>query len=111
MSDFTEEEFRDKIADFLRRNFPQIQMHGGDFAVPEVDPENGEVTIQLGGACEGCGISPMTVEALKTRLPRKIDAVTTVTVTGMGGTSFDSGLSEPTPQSDPDSESGPEAPF
>ncbi|ELZ37701.1 NifU family protein, partial [Halorubrum tebenquichense] len=49
-------ELRERITNFLRRNFPQIQMHGGSAAIAHLDREKGEVTVQLGGACSGCGI-------------------------------------------------------
>ena len=49
----TEDELRERITNFLRRNFPQIQMHGGSAAITDLDRETGEVSIQLGGACSG----------------------------------------------------------
>jgi Fe-S cluster biogenesis protein NfuA len=74
----TEEELRERVSRFVMRNFPQIQMHGGSHAVRDLDVETGEVTIALGGACSGCGISPMTVQALKLRLTQEIPEITTV---------------------------------
>lgn len=68
---------------FLRRNFPQIQMHGGTAAVDNIDHETGTVTVRLGGACSGCGISPMTVNAIKSRMVKEISEVEEVeAVTG-----------------------------
>ncbi len=75
MTDSDEEEVREKIVRFLRRNFPQIQMHGGSAAIQELDLEEKTVHIQLGGACSGCGISPMTIQALKSHLPREIEEI------------------------------------
>lgn len=72
------EELRNRIAQFLQTNFPQIKMHGGSAAIQELDLEEGRVSIQLGGACSGCGISPMTIQALKARLPEKIPEIDTV---------------------------------
>jgi Fe/S biogenesis protein NfuA len=74
----TEEDLRERISTFLMRNFPQIQMHGGNAAIRDLNVETGEVTIMLGGACSGCGISPMTVQALKHRLVMEIPEITTV---------------------------------
>lgn len=92
MSDVTDSEtdaVREKITKFLRRNFPQIQMHGGSAAITSLDLEERSVTLELGGACSGCGISPMTVQALKTRLPNDVDEIDVVHAsTGAG---FDSG--------------------
>lgn len=71
-------EIREDITRFLQANFPQIKMHGGEANITHIDLEDGEVTIQLGGACSGCGISPMTIQALKKRLPDKIPEINTV---------------------------------
>ncbi|MFQ3295415.1 MAG: Fe-S cluster biogenesis protein NfuA [Halobacteriales archaeon] len=79
-------ELRDRVGNFLMRNFPQIQMHGGDAAIRELDAETGEVTIQLTGACSGCGISPMTIQAIKSRMTKEIPEITKVHAdTGMPG--------------------------
>ncbi|MEF8776934.1 MAG: NifU family protein [Haloarculaceae archaeon] len=89
-----ENEVRERITNFLRRNFPQIQMHGGSAAINHLDLDAGEVTIQLGGACSGCGISPMTIQAIKTRMTKEIPEIETVHAnTGMGGESADAGMS------------------
>ena len=105
------DDLRDRINNFLMRNFPQIQMHGGDHAIQNLDPEEGTVTIMLGGACSGCGISPMTIQAIKSRMVKEIpeiDEVHADTGMGMGGEgmspSFPGGLGD-------DEDDGPEAPF
>ncbi|QHS17512.1 iron-sulfur cluster biogenesis protein NfuA [Halopenitus persicus] len=116
------DDLRDRITNFLRRNFPQIQMHGGDAAISHLDRENGEVHIQLGGACSGCGISPMTIQAIKSRMVKEIPEIETVHAdTGMGagadgdlgGTSSD-GMSPSFPgetSDDGEEDEGPQAPF
>jgi len=73
-----EAELRDRISLFVQRNFPQIGMHGGHHAISHLDVEAGEVTLELGGACSGCGISPMTIQALKARLVREIPEIRVV---------------------------------
>jgi Fe/S biogenesis protein NfuA len=79
------EELEERITSFLRRNVPQIQMHGGTAAIQNIDREAGSVTIQLGGACSGCGISPMTIQAIKSRMVKEIPEITKVHAdTGMG---------------------------
>ena len=81
-----DDDLRERITNFLRRNFPQIQMHGGSAAIQQLDRESGEVHIQLGGACSGCGISPMTIQAIKSRMTKEIPEISTVHAdTGMGG--------------------------
>jgi Fe-S cluster biogenesis protein NfuA len=83
-----------RVSNFLRRNFPQIQMHGGSAAIQDLDPESGEVTVMLGGACSGCGISPMTIQAIKSRMVKEIPEITQVHAeTGMSGGSSMSGPS------------------
>lgn len=69
-----------RVTDFLARNFPQIRMHGGHASVEDCDPETGGVTIRLGGACGGCGVSAMTARAIRSRLPGAIPGVETVRV-------------------------------
>ncbi|WP_435075017.1 NifU family protein [Halorubrum sp. HHNYT27] len=118
-----ENELRERITNFLRRNFPQIQMHGGSAAISHLDRENGEVTVQLGGACSGCGISPMTIQAIKSRMVKEIPEIETVHAdTGMdagadgdlGGTSS-GGMSPSFPgettDDDDGADEGPQAPF
>jgi Fe-S cluster biogenesis protein NfuA len=113
-----DDDLREQISNFLRRNFPQIQMHGGSAAIQDIDRETGEVSIQLGGACSGCGISPMTIQAIKTRMTKEIPEIETVHAnTGMDGNEGMAGGS--TSPSFPghessggdDGDEGPEAPF
>ncbi|SEW17099.1 NifU family protein [Halobacterium jilantaiense] len=107
-------DLEERVNNFLRRNFPQIQMHGGTAAIQNIDRENGVVDLQLGGACSGCGISPMTIQAIKSRMTKEIPEIDTVHAdTGMGGGS--SGMSPSFPGEEDGEESGddegPQAPF
>jgi Fe/S biogenesis protein NfuA len=118
-----EDELRERITNFLRRNFPQIQMHGGSAAIQNLDMDEGSVTIQLGGACSGCGISPMTIQAIKTRMRKEIAEIETVNAsTGAGGSEGmaggaggggEAGMSPSFPgeSGDESEDEGPEAPF
>ncbi|MFC4359808.1 NifU family protein [Halobium salinum] len=118
------DDLRDRITNFLRRNFPQIQMHGGSAAIQQLDREEGSVTIQLGGACSGCGISPMTIQAIKSRMVKEIPEINTVHAeTGMsggadgdlGGMGGGGGMSPSFPgetsDDGDDGDEGPQAPF
>jgi len=60
---------------FLSNEVPQIQAHGGNFEVREVDESAGTATVAIGGACSGCGIAPMTMKAIERRLPEEVDAL------------------------------------
>ena len=118
-----EDELRERVTNFLRRNFPQIQMHGGSAAIQHIDTETGEVSIQLGGACSGCGISPMTIQAIKSRMVKEIPEITKVHAdTGMegmggeGGHGAGSGMEpsfpgETTEELGGEDDEGPQAPF
>ena len=113
-----DDDLKERVTNFLRRNFPQIQMHGGSAAIQHLDRESGEVTIMLGGACSGCGISPMTIQAIKSRMVKEIPEIETVHAdTGMGGGGgHDEGGMSPsfpgeTTDDGGDSDEGPQAPF
>jgi Fe-S cluster biogenesis protein NfuA len=115
------DDLRDRISNFLRRNFPQIQMHGGSSSITHLDREAGEVHIQLGGACSGCGISPMTIQAIKSRMVKEIpeiDKVEADTGMGAGGDGDLGGTGESMSPSFPgegdddgEEDEGPQAPF
>ena len=110
------DDLEERISNFLRRNFPQIQMHGGSAAIQNIDRESGEVHIQLGGACSGCGISPMTIQAIKSRMVKEIPEIETVHAdTGMDdGGSGGGGMSPSFPgetTDDGEDDEGPQAPF
>jgi Fe-S cluster biogenesis protein NfuA len=112
-----EDELKERVSNFLRRNFPQIQMHGGSAAIQNIDRETGEVSIMLGGACSGCGISPMTIQAIKSRMVKEIPEIETVHAdTGMGGDGGHGGggMSPSFPgdtSDDSGGDEGPQAPF
>ena len=74
----SESDLEERLERFLTRNFPQIAMHGGSAAIEAVDEDTGEAWVALGGACSGCGISPMTVQALKSRMVAEFDEISTV---------------------------------
>ena len=115
-----EDDLRERISNFLRRNFPQIQMHGGSAAIQNIDREEGSVTVMLGGACSGCGISPMTIQAIKSRMVQEIPEIEVVHAdTGMSGSEGMAGgaggggmtPSFPGDGESPDDDEGPQAPF
>ena len=113
----SEDDLKERVTNFLRRNFPQIQMHGGNAAIRELDRESGEITIALGGACSGCGISPMTIQAIKSRMVQEIPEITKVHASagddggdgGFGGGGGDAPF--PEDGAEPEDDEGPAAPF
>ena len=69
---------KERVEQWLAREMPIIQMHGGTSAVREADPETGEVIIELGGGCSGCSVADVTtgnIEAALCQWP-EIDEVT-----------------------------------
>jgi Fe-S cluster biogenesis protein NfuA len=74
-----------RTRNYLSNNVPQIQEHGGHFEIEDVDEKSGEVTVAIGGACSGCGIAPMTMRAIRHRLPDEVDEISKVTVRRAGG--------------------------
>ncbi len=76
-----------RTRNYLSNNVPQIQQHGGFFEVRDVDEDAGRVTVAIGGACSGCGIAPMTMNAIEQRLPGSIDEISEVEVVRAGGPS------------------------
>ena len=74
-----------RTRNYLQSNVPQIQDHGGHFEVEDVDEEAGEVTVAIGGACSGCGIAPMTMKAIRERLPDHVRDIETVNVRRTSG--------------------------
>lgn len=110
------DDLEERVTNFLRRNFPQIQMHGGSAAIENIDRENGSVSLRLGGACSGCGISPMTIQAIKSRMTKEIPEITTVHAnTGMEADES-SGMTpsfpgETSDDDDREDDQGPQAPF
>lgn len=70
---------------FLSEEVPQIQAHGGNFEIRDVDEEAGTATVAIGGACSGCGIAPMTMQAIERRLPEQVDGLDDVEVVRSGG--------------------------
>lgn len=70
---------------FLSEEVPQIQAHGGNFEIRDVDEAAGTATVAIGGACSGCGIAPMTMQAIERRLPEQVDGLDDVEVVRSGG--------------------------
>ena len=79
--DATESEsLKSRVETWLTGQMPIIQMHGGTSAVREADPEESRVVIELGGACEGCAISPRTAQNIKVELAKEFDEIDDVVV-------------------------------
>ena len=71
---------KERVEAWMAGQMPIIQMHGGTSAVREADPETGEVVVELGGTCSGCGISNITAQNIKSDLIRDFPEVDDVTV-------------------------------
>jgi len=58
----SDESLKSRVETWMVKQMPIIQMHGGTSMVREADPETGQVVVELGGTCSGCGISNVTAE-------------------------------------------------
>jgi Fe-S cluster biogenesis protein NfuA len=66
----TDEPLADRVEQWLAREMPIIQMHGGTSSVRTADPETGEVVVELGGGCSGCGVADITTGNIEAELLR-----------------------------------------
>ncbi|MDB2224741.1 NifU family protein [Halorubrum ezzemoulense] len=80
MSDESDESLADRVERWMVGQMPIIQMHGGTSVVREANPETGEVVVELGGTCSGCGISNITADNIRRDLIMDFDEVDNVTV-------------------------------
>jgi len=87
----SEDTLRDRVEAWLSTQMPVIQMHGGTSAVREADPATGEVVVELGGTCAGCGISDRTARNIRREMVTGVAGVTdgTVRVPSTGDTGSD----------------------
>ena len=56
----TDDALAERVEQWLAREMPIIQMHGGTSSVRRADLETGEVVVELGGGCSGCGVADIT---------------------------------------------------
>jgi Fe-S cluster biogenesis protein NfuA len=75
-----EDPLAERVERWLVAQMPIIQMHGGTSAVREADPETGEVVVELGGTCSGCGISDVTARNIRADMLASFPEVEAVTV-------------------------------
>lgn len=75
----------DDIEQYVQSEFPQIAFHGGSFDLIEDGQADGTVLIALGGACNGCAISPQTAQLLERRMVEDFEHVDEVIVQFQGG--------------------------
>ena len=79
MSDETES-LKSRVETWMVKQMPIIQMHGGTSMVRECDPETGQVVVELGGTCSGCGISNVTAENIMRDMYMQFDEIENVEV-------------------------------
>ncbi|GGJ05338.1 NifU family protein [Halobellus salinus] len=76
----SENSLKHRIEEWMVGQMPIIQMHGGDSVVRKADPDTGEVVVELGGACAGCGISDITANNIKSDLIMDFEDIDSVVV-------------------------------
>ena len=65
MTDQHDESLKSRVETWMVKQMPIIQMHGGTSVVREADPDSGQVVVELGGTCSGCGISNITAQNIQ----------------------------------------------
>lgn len=70
----------ERVERWLAREMPIIQMHGGTSAVRTIDPEGGEVVVELGGGCSGCDVADITSDNIEAGLLAEFPEFESVTV-------------------------------
>ena len=69
---------REAVAEAIEDIRPSLQAEGGDIELVEVG-DDGVVTVQLFGACDGCPMAQVTLkEGIERYLQEKIPGVTSV---------------------------------
>jgi Fe-S cluster biogenesis protein NfuA len=76
----SEKSLAERVEEWMVGQMPIIQMHGGTSVVREADPDSGEVVVELGGTCAGCGISDLTAQNIRADLIRDFPEVEQVYV-------------------------------
>jgi Fe/S biogenesis protein NfuA len=76
----TDDSLRARIERWLESEMQIVQNHGGTSAVREFDRETGEVVVELGGTCSGCGISDVTAKNIEGGLREAVEGVESVSV-------------------------------
>ena len=70
---------REIVQQVLKEIRPQIQLDGGDLELINVDEGSGVVRVRLRGACVGCPLSSVTLEAgISAALRKKVKGFTAV---------------------------------
>lgn len=79
-TDYDESTLEGRVRKFLATNFPQIHGHGGEAIIEELNEESGYLKLSLEGACESCGISNATAQAIKKNLPESVEGIKKVEI-------------------------------
>lgn len=67
---------KDKVVAVLERIRKNLQSHGGDVELVDVDESSGEVKVRLQGACVGCPLSQLTLQmSIERELKKEIPEV------------------------------------
>ena len=80
MTDQQEESLKSRVETWMVKQMPIIQMHGGTSCVREADPESGQVVVELGGTCSGCGISNITAQNIQRDLFMEFEEIQDVQI-------------------------------
>lgn len=76
----SKEELKSDIEDWIVKQMPIIQMHGGTSVVNELNMDEGLVVIELGGTCSDCGVSDITADNMRRELYYDFDQIEEVQI-------------------------------
>ena len=76
----SDESLKSRVETWMVKQMPIIQMHGGTSVVREADAETGQVVVELGGICSGCGISNVTAQNIKRDMFMEFEEIENVEV-------------------------------
>jgi Fe-S cluster biogenesis protein NfuA/nitrite reductase/ring-hydroxylating ferredoxin subunit len=78
------DDFGTRVAQALDRVRPYLGSHGGDIDLVAADEASGEVRLRLGGSCDGCPSSLLTVKlAVESAIKESAPEVTRIEVHGL----------------------------
>jgi Fe-S cluster biogenesis protein NfuA len=80
---------KEQVEEVLNQVRTDLQNHGGDVELVDVNEETGVVQVKLVGACAGCPMSQMTLQmGIERVLKERVPGVTKVENIGMPDVEF-----------------------
>lgn len=71
---------KENIINFIYKNMPHIDSHGGAFSIYEMDLSSNYIRIKFAGACTSCSNGEYKFIQLKKRIPQEFNEINTVQI-------------------------------